>query len=90
MHILAKEIAESRNELWIGWEGEVLVDELAANGSVAQGRNFAYKPVVLRGAAAGISLGDRLRVKVYDFSNFSLRANVIPQRSSTLLRQDQL
>ncbi|HKX82443.1 MAG TPA: tRNA (N(6)-L-threonylcarbamoyladenosine(37)-C(2))-methylthiotransferase [Nitrososphaera sp.] len=90
LHILAKEIAESRNELWIGWEGEVLVDELAANGSVAQGRNFAYKPVVLRGAAAGISLGDRLRVKVYDFSNFSLRANVIPQRSSTLLRQDQL
>jgi MiaB-like tRNA modifying enzyme len=76
LHILAKQIAESRNSRWRNWEGEVIIDELGKSG-VAQGRNLAYKSVVLPGSA-GLSIGDRRRVKVYDFSNFSLRAKIIP------------
>ncbi|RLI08078.1 2-methylthioadenine synthetase [Candidatus Bathyarchaeota archaeon] len=37
---------------WVGWRGKVLVDELGRGGTLV-GRNYAYKPVVLRGAALG-------------------------------------
>jgi tRNA A37 methylthiotransferase MiaB len=73
LHALAKKIAKKRNSRWQGWQGEIIVDEI---GKVAQGRNFAYKPVVLS-SPGRISLGDRKRVQVYDFSNFSLKARII-------------
>jgi threonylcarbamoyladenosine tRNA methylthiotransferase CDKAL1 len=73
LHSLARTVAKKRNSLWQDWQGEIIVDEI---GKVAQGRNYAYKPVVLSNADQ-ISLGDRKRVKVYDFSNFSLRARII-------------
>ena len=76
LHKLAKEIAQRQNSLWMNWEGEIIIDEIGING-VAQGRNHAYKSVVLPDIR-GLALGDRRRVKVYDFSNFSLRARIIP------------
>jgi threonylcarbamoyladenosine tRNA methylthiotransferase CDKAL1 len=75
LHILARKIAKKRNSLWQGWQGEIIVDEII--GKVAQGRNYAYKPVVLTGSPAQFSLGDQKRVQVYDFSNFSLKGRVI-------------
>ena len=85
LHILAGRVATKRNSLWKNWEGEVIVDEAGKNG-YAQARNHAYKSVMVSGAGE-LALGDRRRVKVYDFSNFSLRAKIIPYSSSTLLRQ---
>lgn len=73
LHLLAKRIAKKRNSLWQGWQGEIIVDEL---DKVVQGRNYAYKPVVLSNPDQ-VSLGDRKRVQVYDFSNFSLKARII-------------
>jgi threonylcarbamoyladenosine tRNA methylthiotransferase CDKAL1 len=73
LHSVAKRVAKKRNSIWQDWQGEIIVDEI---GKVAQGRNYAYKPVVLSNADQ-ISLGDRKRVQVYDFSNFSLRARII-------------
>jgi len=73
LHSVAKRVAKKRNSIWQDWQGEIIVDEM---GKVAQGRNYAYKPVVLSNADQ-ISLGDRKRVQVYDFSNFSLRARII-------------
>lgn len=73
MHSVIRKIARKRNSLWQNWQGEIIVDEL---GKIAQGRNFAYKPVVLSNADH-ISLGDRKRVQVHDFSNFSLKARII-------------
>ncbi len=73
LHSLAIKVAKRRNSLWQDWQGEIIVDEL---GKVPQGRNFAYKPVVLSNADQ-ISLGDRKRVQVHDFSNFSLKARII-------------
>jgi len=76
LHALAKEIARNRNSRWNNWEGDVIVDEIGKSG-VAQGRNHAYKSVILPGGG-GLAIGDRTRAKVYDFSNFSLRAKIIP------------
>lgn len=68
---LARRIAKKRNSVWQGWEGKIIVDEI---GKVVQGRNYAYKPVVLEGAA---ELGAKIRVRVHDFSSFSLKARAI-------------
>ncbi|MFQ5998501.1 MAG: tRNA (N(6)-L-threonylcarbamoyladenosine(37)-C(2))-methylthiotransferase [Candidatus Bathyarchaeia archaeon] len=45
---LAQEISLERNSNWVGWQGEVLIDEKGKNGTW-KGRNFAYKPVVIAG-----------------------------------------
>ncbi len=44
---------------WLGWEGEVLIDEEGRGGS-AVGRNFAYKPIVV---GEGAPLGEFVRVR---------------------------
>lgn len=56
---LAKKISQERNEEWIGWEGEVLFDEIS-NGKT-KGRNFAYKQVVTDDK---VKLGQRANVKI--------------------------
>jgi threonylcarbamoyladenosine tRNA methylthiotransferase CDKAL1 len=73
LHALAKRISKRRNSLWQGWQGEITIDEI---GKVVQGRNYAYKPVVVSNPGKAL-LGDRMRVQVYDFSNFSLKARII-------------
>jgi MiaB-like tRNA modifying enzyme len=75
LHSLAKDIAKNRNAGWKNWEGDVTVDEIQ-QGRV-QGRNYAYKSVMLPDAQ-GIALGDTRRAKVHDYSSFSLRATIIP------------
>lgn len=73
LHLLAKKVAKKRNSLWKDWQGEIIVDEI---GKVVQGRNNAYKSVVVS-TTDQVQLGDRMRVKVYDFSSFSLKAKII-------------
>lgn len=68
---LARRISKKRNSAWQGWEGEILVDEF---GKFVQGRNHAYKPVMLKTPA---ELGEKIRVKIHDFSSFSLKGRVI-------------
>lgn len=81
MHSVVKEVAKKRNSAWKGWEGEIGIDEIKKDGSsmvaVVQGRNYAYKPVVLPDPPAGVALGSKLRVQVYGFSSFSLKARAI-------------
>jgi threonylcarbamoyladenosine tRNA methylthiotransferase CDKAL1 len=59
---LAKQIALERNQRWIGWTGEILVDERGKVPGSWVGRNFAYKPVAVKSTEA--LLGKTLRVKV--------------------------
>jgi threonylcarbamoyladenosine tRNA methylthiotransferase CDKAL1 len=73
LHHFSKRIAKQRNSRWQGWQGEIIIDETA---KVLQGRNYAYKPVVLSNPGQ-VSLGDRKRIQVYDFSSFSLKARII-------------
>jgi len=44
---IVRRVSWKKNEEWIGWEGEILVDE-KGKGSSWIGRNFAYKPIVVR------------------------------------------
>jgi MiaB-like tRNA modifying enzyme len=59
---LANEVTFERNKRWVGWTGEVLVDEVGKISGSWVGRNFAYKPVTIRSAVDLI--GKTLRVKV--------------------------
>lgn len=52
--------SKKASQRWIGWEGEILIDETGKDQSMV-GRNFAYKPVVLK---EDISLGDFMEVRV--------------------------
>lgn len=45
---LAVRVASERNKRWVGWTGEVLVDEVGKVSGSWVGRNFAYKPVVVK------------------------------------------
>jgi tRNA A37 methylthiotransferase MiaB len=74
LHALARDIARKRNSLWVGWQGEIIIDEIK-NGT-AQGRNYAYKSVVLD-QKNNAALGQTKRIKVYDFSKFSLKARIL-------------
>lgn len=59
---LAKKLAFDRNRRWVGWTGEVLIDEVGKVSGSWVGRNFAYKPVALRSAVS--LLGKTVRVKI--------------------------
>jgi len=59
---LVKQLALERNKRWIGWSGEVLVDEKGKVPDSWIGRNFAYKPVILKSPVN--LLGKRLQVTV--------------------------
>ena len=59
---LVKRISLERNQRWVGWTGEVLVDEKGKVPGSWIGRNFAYKPVTLKSSAD--LFGKTLRVKV--------------------------
>jgi threonylcarbamoyladenosine tRNA methylthiotransferase CDKAL1 len=51
MSELWKNISEEKNRSWIGWQGEIVVDEFGSDGSVV-GRNYAYKPIVIPDVSA--------------------------------------
>jgi MiaB-like tRNA modifying enzyme len=59
---LAKRISFERNQHWIGWAGEVLIDEKGKIPNSWIGRNFAYKPIVVKDSAN--LLGKTLNVKI--------------------------
>ncbi len=59
---LAKRISLKRNQSWIGWKGEVLVDEKGKIRNSWISRNFAYKPIVIKSSAN--LLGKTVNVQV--------------------------
>jgi MiaB-like tRNA modifying enzyme len=65
MSELARKLCSERNERWIGWQGPVIVDEYNPQKGNFIGRNFAYKPVVLKGEHMP---GDVIEVKISNSS----------------------
>jgi MiaB/RimO family radical SAM methylthiotransferase len=59
---LARAIALERNQRWMGWSGEILVDEVGKFSGSWVGRNFAYKPIIVK--SADNLLGKIVKVKV--------------------------
>jgi len=64
--------AMSLNKKWIGWEGQILIDEKGRDNSWI-GRNYAYRPVIVNG---DYRLGDRVKVKVTQTSTYGLVGRV--------------
>jgi threonylcarbamoyladenosine tRNA methylthiotransferase CDKAL1 len=59
---LVKRISLERNQRWIGWTGEVLMDEKGKVPGSWIGRNVAYKPITVKSSAN--LFGKTLHVKV--------------------------
>jgi len=59
---LAKRVALEQNQQWIGWTGEILVDEKGKVPGSWIGRNFAYKPIAVK--SSEVLLGRTLQVRV--------------------------
>ncbi len=70
---LFRSVALKQNQKWIGWEGNVIIDE-GGKDDTWVGRNFAYKPIILKGK---FSLGDEVNVKVNDATPYHLKADSV-------------
>ncbi|NOJ27638.1 MAG: 2-methylthioadenine synthetase, partial [Nitrososphaera sp.] len=70
LHVLSRVITKRRNAIWNGWHGELIVDEV---GKVVQGRNYAYKPIVLSEKA---DLGTKVKVQVYSHTALALKGRI--------------
>ena len=70
---LFRQIAYENNRKWLDWEGKILIDEKGKNDSWI-GRNYCYKPVVVKG---DFNLGDEVDVKIVDATSFDLRGEII-------------
>ena len=69
MTSLYRQIAFENNKKWLNWQGKILIDEKGKHDSWI-GRNYCYKPVVVKG---NFKLGDVADVKITDFTSFDLR-----------------
>jgi threonylcarbamoyladenosine tRNA methylthiotransferase CDKAL1 len=83
LHTLIKEIGAKRNSNWKGWIGTVIIDEI--NGRNIQGRNYAYKPVLLstecltsyEATKVKPHIGEEILVEISSYSNYSLTSGII-------------
>jgi threonylcarbamoyladenosine tRNA methylthiotransferase CDKAL1 len=65
---LSRKISFEKNRAWMGWEGTALFDE-RGKGESWMGRNFAYKPVVVKGGESLVGRFVPVRV-VNAFSSY--------------------
>jgi threonylcarbamoyladenosine tRNA methylthiotransferase CDKAL1 len=68
---LVKRLSLERNQRWVGWSGEVLIDEKGKFEGSWVGRNFAYKPIAIQ--SVDNLLGKTLNVKVTEASTTYLK-----------------
>jgi len=71
---LANRISLERNLSWVGWEGEILIDEKGPRDSWV-GRNFAYKPIVIKSDEN--LLGKIIEVRIIEAHVNYLEARII-------------
>jgi len=64
------ESAKKENQRWIGWAGNILIDEKGKNDAWI-GRNFAYKPVIVKG---NYHLGQKINVTIKSATAHDLRS----------------
>ena len=72
---LAKRISFERNQRWVGWVGEVLVDEKGKVEGSWVGRNFAYKPVAIK--STDNLLGKTVKIPVVEASTTYLKGSLV-------------
>lgn len=69
---LFNNISRMRNERWLGWSGEIIIDEIGKDNTFI-GRNFAYKPVVVK---EKLKIGDKVNVHIRKATSFDLRGEL--------------
>jgi MiaB-like tRNA modifying enzyme len=72
---LSKRISFERNKNWMSWKGTILIDEEGKKPSSWIGRNFAYKPIVIR--TNEFLLGKFLDVRVVGVFPTYLEAEIL-------------
>ena len=77
---LAKALSAKRNSSWVGWYGEVFVDEKGKKADSWISRNFAYKPIVI--SSNQDLLGKTFQVKVVESSPTYLKGIIIEAESN--------
>jgi len=75
LHSVCRSISRKRNSMWKNWEGELLIDEI--NNNIIQGRNYAYKSVIIKDVNSGLDIGDTVKIKISNYSQYSLIAYLI-------------
>ena len=63
MTCLVRRISLGKNRMWLNWQGRILVDEHGKQLGTFIGRNFAYKPIVVKSTEESL-LGTFIDVKV--------------------------
>ncbi|MEM2973392.1 MAG: tRNA (N(6)-L-threonylcarbamoyladenosine(37)-C(2))-methylthiotransferase [Candidatus Caldarchaeum sp.] len=71
---LVEEVQLKLNERWVGWSGEVLVDEVGKNGLMAA-RNHAYRPIILN--TRENLLGRFVEAEVVEAEKTHLKARIV-------------
>jgi len=71
---VVRKVSFERNKRWLGWEGEILIDE-KGKGSSWIGRNFAYKPIVVKSEEN--LFGRFVKVKVTEALSTYLEAKIM-------------
>lgn len=72
---LTRRVSYEKNQPWVGWQGEILVDEAGKHAGSWVGRNFAYKPVAVESTRS--LLGELLRVKIVRAFPTHLKGEII-------------
>jgi len=72
---LTRKVSFEKNKAWIGWEGEILIDEKGKKPASWIGRNSVYKPVVVR--SDEFLLGTFVDVKVVEVFPTYLEAEIV-------------
>jgi tRNA A37 methylthiotransferase MiaB len=68
-------VAFEKNQRWVGWTGEIFVDEVGKISGSWVGRNFAYKSIAVK--SDDNLLGKSLRVKILKAFPTHLEGEVI-------------
>jgi tRNA-2-methylthio-N6-dimethylallyladenosine synthase len=74
---LVKKISAACNQQWVGWSGEVLIDEKGKVPGSLIGRNFAYKPIVINSAED--LLGKERKIRVTEAFGTYLRGELVDE-----------
>jgi MiaB-like tRNA modifying enzyme len=72
---LVRQISLEKNQAWMNWKGQILVDEKGKKPDSWIGRNFAYKPIVVKSKES--LLGRLVNAHVVKAFQTYLRAEII-------------
>jgi tRNA A37 methylthiotransferase MiaB len=75
MTSLVRRVSLAKNREWLDWEGRILIDERGKRTGTFIGRNFAYKPIVVKNNSESL-LGTFVNVRVTKAFQTYLEAEV--------------